>query len=144
MIKNDSKLPSSHLNYKTDYRLLTVNFSIDDIAKILQNLDPNKAHGHDKISIGMLQLCGNLICKPMELIFKQSMESGSFPSEWKKGNVIFNEMFKFFIENELISQDQSGFKPGDSCTNQLLAITHEIYKSFDEGFEVRGVFLEGV
>ena len=44
LIKNDSKLPS-HLNYKTDYRLLTVNFSIDDIAKILQNLDPNKAHG---------------------------------------------------------------------------------------------------
>ena len=26
--------------------------------------------------------------------------------------------------------------------NQLLAITHEICKSFDEGFEVRGVFLD--
>ena len=25
---------------------------------------------------------------------------------------------------------------------QLLSITHEIYKSFDEGFEVRGVFLD--
>ena len=34
-----------------------VNFSIDDILKILQNLDPNKAHSHDKISIQMLQLC---------------------------------------------------------------------------------------
>ena len=51
-------------------------------------------------------------------------------------------MFKFFIENELISPNQSGFKPRDSCTNQLLAITHEIYKSFDGGFEVRGVFLD--
>ena len=51
-------------------------------------------------------------------------------------------MFEFFIENELISPNQSGFKPGDSCTNQLLAITHEIYKSFDESFEVRGVFLD--
>ena len=101
------------------------------------------------------------------------MESGSLPSEWKKGNVvpinkkdgkqglknyhpisllpicgkifeklIFNGMFKFFIENELISPNQSGFKPGDSCINQLLAITHEIYKSFDDGFEVRGVFLD--
>ena len=38
--------------------------------------------------------------------------------------------------------NQSGFKPGDSFTNQLLAITHEIYESFDEGFEVRGVFLD--
>ena len=51
-------------------------------------------------------------------------------------------MFKFFIENELISPNQSRFKPGDSCTNQVFAITHEIYKSFDEGFEVRRVFLD--
>ena len=38
----------SHLNctINTDNRLLTANFSIDDIAKILQNLDPNKAPGH--------------------------------------------------------------------------------------------------
>ena len=39
---------------------------------------------------------------------------------------VFNEMFKFFIENELISPNQSGFKPGDSCINQVLAITHVI------------------
>ena len=50
-------------------------------------------------------------------------------------------MFTFFTENNLISPNQSGFRPGDSCVNQLLAITHEIYKSFDEGFEVKGVFL---
>ena len=50
-------------------------------------------------------------------------------------------MVKFFIENELISPNQSGFKPGDYCINQLLAITHEIYK-FDDGFEVRDVFLD--
>ena len=51
-------------------------------------------------------------------------------------------MFGFFIENDLISQYQSGFKPGDSCINQLLSITHEIYQSFDEGFDVRSVFLD--
>ena len=56
--------------------------------------------------------------------------------------LIFNEMFGFFIENDLISQHQSGFKPGDSCINQLLSITHEIYQSFDEGFDVRSVFLD--
>ena len=83
LVKNDDKLPS-HLNYKTDNCLLTANFSIDNIAKIQQNLDPNKAHGHDNVSIRMLQLCGNSICKRLDLIFKQAIESGSFPSEWKK------------------------------------------------------------
>ena len=31
---------------------------------------------------------------------------------------------------------------GDSCINQLISVTHEIYQSFDDGFEVRGVFLD--
>ena len=51
-------------------------------------------------------------------------------------------MFKFFIENELISPNQSRFKLGDFCINQLLATTHEIHKWFDNEFEVRGVSLD--
>ena len=51
-------------------------------------------------------------------------------------------MFTFFTENNLTSPNQSGFRPGNSCVNQLLAITHEIHKLFDEGFEVRRVFLD--
>ena len=41
----------------------------------------------------------------------------------------------------MISQNQSGFKPGDSCVDQLISITHKMYQSFDDGLEVRGVFL---
>ena len=52
--------------------------------------------------------------------------------------LIFNEVFKFFIENEFISLNESGYKSGDLRINQLLAINHEIYKSF----KVRGVFLD--
>ena len=87
MIKNESKLPSN-LHYQADIDLLTVNFSIDDITKILQNLERSKAHDHDKVSIHMLQLCENRNSKPLELIFKQSMKSGSVPFEQNKGNVV--------------------------------------------------------
>ena len=48
----------------------------------------------------------------------------------------------FFIENKLISSSQSGFKPADSCINQLLSVTHEVYSFFDEGLEVRSIFLD--
>ena len=51
-------------------------------------------------------------------------------------------MYSFFRENDLISSNQSGFKQGDSCINQLLSITHDIYQSLDQGYEVRGVFLD--
>ena len=30
----------------------------------------------------------------------------------------------------------------DSCINQLISITHEIYKLFDDGYEVWDVFLD--
>ena len=56
--------------------------------------------------------------------------------------LIYNSLFEFLIANELISSNQSGFKPNDSCINQLFSIIHEIYKSLDDGYEVRGVFLD--
>ena len=49
---------------------------------------------------------------------------------------------EFFISNNLISPNQSVSNQSVSCINQLLSITHEIYKSFYDGFEVRGVFLD--
>ena len=52
------------------------------------------------------------------------------------GCLSYSSLFEFFIENDLVSFNQSGFKPGDFC------ITHEIYKPFDVGYEVRGVFLD--
>ena len=56
--------------------------------------------------------------------------------------LLYDSVFKFFTENNLISLNQSGFKPGDSCVNQLLSITHPILKSLDNDHEIRSVFLD--
>ena len=40
-------------------------------------------------------------------------------------------MFNYFRQNNLFTECQFGFIPGDSCVAQLLSPTHEIYKSFD-------------
>ena len=55
---------------------------------------------------------------------------------------IYNKMYLLCIENDLISLNQSGFKQGDSCINQLLSITHDIYQSLDQGYQVSGAFLD--
>ena len=162
LVENSSKLPTDS-SKRTNNLLSTISFTKDDIANIIKNLNPNKAHGFDMISIRMLKICGDSILKPLELIFKSCIESGKFPIEWKKANVpvhrnnnkqlienchpvsllpvcgkileriIYSKMFEFFSENELISHNQSGFRPGDSCINQLLCITHDIYQSLDDG-----------
>ena len=48
------------------------------------------------------------------------------------------------MEENLLNTNQSGFRPSDSCINQLLAITHEIFEAFDcnSSLEVRAVFLD--
>ena len=170
LINNSSVLPSL-LFKRAENVISSIDFGSDDIVKIIHNLDPNKAHGHGMISICMLKICRNSIYIPLQLIFRSCIENWKFPPEWKKANVpihkkgnkqtlenyrpvsllpicgkvfgrfIWNSLFEFFIANELVSSNQSGFKPGDSCVNELLSITHEIYKSFDDRYEVRGVFL---
>ena len=73
LISNSSELPSK-LEYLIQSRLSSITFYTDDIAKMIQNLDPNKAHGHDQISIRM----------PSLIIFNQYLKKGTFPNAWKK------------------------------------------------------------
>ena len=46
--------------------------------------------------------------------------------------------------NNLITSNQSGFRPGDSTTNQLLYLVNEIHEAFEDPklLEVRAVFLD--
>ena len=48
------------------------------------------------------------------------------------------------IEEKLLNPNQSGCRQSDSCINQVLAITHEIFEAFDCNLplEVRTVFLD--
>lgn len=105
----------------------------------------------------MVKICCSSTYGPLELIFKETVSAGFFPSDWKKGIIvpvhkrgdkqilkiyrpvllfpiygeffertIFNEVLNFLLENKLNSPDQSGFKPRDSCINQLLSTTRNL------------------
>ena len=58
--------------------------------------------------------------------------------------IIFNRIYNFLLEEDLLNPNQSGFRPSDCYINQLLAITHEIFEAFDcnPPLEVRSVFLD--
>ena len=51
-------------------------------------------------------------------------------------------MYTFLNANDLITEHQSGFRPGDSTINQLTSITHEIYSAFEQFDETRAIFLD--
>ena len=45
--------------------------------------------------------------------------------------LIFNNLYTYLDTNNLITKNQSGFRPGDSTTNQLLYLLDEIHQAFD-------------
>ena len=55
VISTDSSIPSS-VNLATNEAVTTVNFDEQLISKLIVALNPNKAHGHDGLSISMLQM----------------------------------------------------------------------------------------
>ena len=57
---------------------------------------------------------------------------------------MFDVLYKHLSYNQILTPNQSGFRPGDSTINQLLYITHRIYAAFEEfpSRETRAVFLD--
>ena len=91
IIENNSV--QGRTNLITYQYLTNIEFTKDDIKRIICKLDPNKAHGHDMISIRMLKMSGDAIIEPLFKIFKNCSKGGIFPDDWKKGNIapIFKE-----------------------------------------------------
>ena len=88
LVQNTSTLPVPVLNFKTNNWLKSFDINENDLHLIIKNLNANKAHGWDDISIRMIQLCGKSIALPLKLLFKTILEKGTFPEDWKKSNVV--------------------------------------------------------
>ena len=58
--------------------------------------------------------------------------------------IVFNNVYKLLTTHHLITKNQSGFRPGDSTTNQLIDLVDGIHQAFDskKPLEVRAVFLD--
>ena len=87
IINNSSEL-LFNLFKKADKSILTITFTSNDIVKIIQKLGSNKAQGHHMLSIRIMKLCGEWICKPFGLKFQFCIKHSKFPTEWKKANVV--------------------------------------------------------
>ena len=163
-IDTGSEIPQSVvLNgpFLTDFPI-----SDEKILKIIQSLNPKKAHGCDDISIRMIRLCDNSLLLPLKLIFESCKAQGVFPKIWKQAHVvpihnyrpisllpIFGKIFEKLIFDSLyqhleifglLNPNQSGFRPGDSTINQLLSIVNSIFTAFDcnPPLDVRSVYLD--
>ena len=155
--------------------LLNMNIDRDKVFRIITSLDTNKAHGCNGIPAAMIKICDQSVLEPLCCIFERCLETGVYPIQWKKANVIpvhkkgckqnkcnyrpislipifgkafekllFDVIYDHLSKHELISSHHSGFLPGETTINQLLLITHNVYRAFDEtpSRETRAIFLD--
>ena len=96
LTSNNSKIPSV-CPPKTNEPLTSITFEINKIKKIIKNLDPNKSHDYDKISIDILKLWGEFVYKILNLLFKSCSKVAHFRLKGKK--LILSQFLKIVINS---------------------------------------------
>ena len=69
----DISMPPS-IKLVTNETLITTNIDKYLIPKLISILNPNKAHGHDGLSICMFQKSSSFISKPLSIIFRNCLK----------------------------------------------------------------------
>ena len=130
----------------------------------------SKAIGHDEIHPYLLATFSNNLCKPLCLIYNQSLQSEQLPQDWKLANVIpvfisglrslpnnycpisltsqACKLLESIIHNcisirqKCFSTQQHGFTYHKSCFTNLLETFKDWMLSVDQGNGVDVVFLD--
>ena len=81
--------------------LTDIDINETNIAKAIDKLKASKSQGPDQIHPKLIKECKDPLIKPLQIIFKKSMENNQLPSIWKQGNVtaIFKSGSKTKPEN---------------------------------------------
>ena len=83
----DSGSTSPEFCSKTNASISLINITTDQIIDIIKKYNANKAHGHDGISVAMLQICAAEVAILLDIIFRKCVSTGMFPDSWKYANV---------------------------------------------------------
>ena len=72
---------------------------IQDVTRLLKNVNSNKATGLDGITGKILKLAADILAPSLTKIFNQSLNHGIYPDDWKIAKVV--PVFKNGARNDL-------------------------------------------
>ena len=138
--------------------------SENEIFKVLDKIDPNKAKGLDDISAKFVKDSAKVICNPICYIVNLSFELNTFPDEFKQAKVIplykkgdknyegnyrpvsilpvlskvfervaHNQIDKYLCNNNVLYNNQSGFRSSYSTDTALTYLSDTIRHNMDKG-----------
>ena len=161
-----SKLPEAERTSLENFVVLEA-----DVRKELEGLNPRKASGFDGVSVRLLKTCGSTIAPCLTRIFNLSLATASLPDDWKEATItpIFkkgnrsspnnyrpvsllsstSKILESLVARQLrklvdcqLPINQSGFRKGDSTSQQLARIMHQLAKHVEDGDVVVSCFYD--
>ena len=165
---------SSDYNIQIDFsndKFYKLNFSEENIASLLNNLDSNKSQGPDEIHGRILKNCSSSLNKPLSLLFRKSYETSKIPNEWKFANVvpihkkgskvdvcnyrpislisIVMKTYERIIRDELLNRcghliddRQHGFMNEKSCCTQLVTFCDSLALTLNDNIRTHVIYFD--
>ena len=146
-----------------DENIREIEITPEMVKEKLEKLNKFKACGPDNIHPHVLNATASAICEPLCNIFRDSMQSGETPEDWRRANVtpIFKKgdrndpanyrpvsltsqvckvmesivkerVFDHLKSNNLLSEEQHGFREGRSCLSNLLTTLEDWTNILDD------------
>ena len=139
-----------------------INIDVAAVEKLLNDIDPNKAPGPDKIHGKILKKCAKNLAVPLAMLFRTSYYTCIIPKDWKSANVVpvykkgskssvenyrpisltslVMKLYERIIASELLHRvndkldnRQHGFVPMKSCETQLIPFSDYLAKCLNRG-----------
>jgi hypothetical protein len=141
------------------------------IHKALNNVNINKGAGYDEIHPILISRCSDELVSPIFIIFKKSIDTGTFPTMWKKSLVtpipknkeinliiqyrpisklsVFGKLFEKIVTAQLcyaiknhISHTQHGFIKSRSVETNMITFTDFLLSAMDSDIQVDAVYTD--
>ena len=139
--------------------------SFQKFEKAFKMLKRNKAIGYDSLSGNIIMDVYDSIKVILFKILKASLKEAVFPeklkiakviSVFKKGDkenilpvfskvlerIMYNRLYEYFMNNNLLHENQFGFQINNSTEHAILQFTRDIAQNFDNGKFTLGVFID--
>ena len=142
------------------------------VKKQLDGLKVYCSPGPDGIHPQILKESAEQVARPLSILFQKSLDTGLLPDDWKTGTVvpikkgsrkepgnyrpvsltaipckileavIRDRLMTHLIDEQLLHNDQHGFRPRRSCTSQLLEVLEDWSRSIECGESVDALYLD--
>ncbi|XP_071481580.1 uncharacterized protein [Diadema antillarum] len=107
---------------------------MSELESAMKSMKNNKAAGLDDVLVEQIKHFGPGARRWLLDMVNECVKSNKIPKMWRKAKVIALLKPALFVDDHLIPE-QAGFRPGKSCTGQLLNLTQYI----EDGFENRKI-----